>query len=123
MNRKILATMLVFIAVGAAMATEAAVAGGNNVELGKALAGFFGSSVIAAGIGLGFAAAGCGIGMGLCIASTLQGIARQPELTSKLQLNMMIGLAFIESQILYVLFIAILLIFANPFTTQIKSLF
>ncbi len=122
MNRKILASMLVLVAVGVAMAAEGAVTGGN-VELGKALASFFGSSVVAAGVGLGIAAAGCGIGMGLTVASTLQGIARQPELTGKLQLNMMIGLAFIESQILYVLFIAILLIFANPFTKQISALF
>ena len=121
MNRKILASMLVLVAVGAAMAAEGAVTG--NVELGKALASFFGSSAIAAGVGLGIAAAGCGIGMGLTVASTLQGIARQPELTGKLQLNMMIGLAFIESQILYVLFIAILLIFANPFTKTIIEKF
>lgn len=83
-------------------------------DLGTSI--FVGSSLIGAGLGVGLAAAGCGVGMGHCISSALQGIARQPDLTSKLQLQMMIGLAFIESLVLYALFIAIILLFANPFS-------
>ncbi len=120
MNRKILASMLVLAAVGFAAAQGVDPV---KVELGKTLASFFGSSAIAAAIGLGLAAGGAGIGMGLAVASFLQGMTRQPELTNKLLPNLMIGLAFIEAQVLYVLFIAILLIFANPFTAQISKLF
>jgi F-type H+-transporting ATPase subunit c len=80
-----------------------------------ASATFFGNSLLASGIGVGIAAGGCGIGMGLVIASSLQGIARQPELTSKLQMNMLIGFALIEAQVLYALSLAIIFLFANPF--------
>lgn len=80
---------------------------------------FFGNSVIASGVGVGIAAGGCGIGMGLVIASALQGMARQPELTSKLQMNMLIGFALIEAQVLYALFLAIIFLFANPFAKLI----
>ena len=121
MNRKILASVLVLAAVSIAAAQSTT--GAANVELGKSLAQFFGSSAIAAAIGLGLAAGGAGIGMGLAVASFLQGMTRQPELAGKLLPNLMIGLAFIEAQVLYVLFIAILLIFANPFTAQISKLF
>jgi F-type H+-transporting ATPase subunit c len=76
---------------------------------------FFASSAGIAIFSVGLAAAGCGIALGLVVTAALQGIARQPELTAKLQLNMMIGLAFIESLVLYVLFLAIILLFANPF--------
>ncbi|MBN1384620.1 MAG: ATP synthase F0 subunit C [Elusimicrobia bacterium] len=49
------------------------------------------------------------------IRKALDGMARQPEAGGQLQLSMIIGLAFVESLVLYVLFISILLLFANPF--------
>ncbi|MCU0608366.1 MAG: ATP synthase F0 subunit C [Chitinispirillaceae bacterium] len=84
-----------------------------------AAAVYYGNALLAAGIGVGIAAGFCGIGMGLVIASALQGIARQPELQSKLQMNMFIGFALIEAQVLYALFLAIIFIFANPFAAKI----
>lgn len=102
-----------FILFGAAVACAEAVSGSANAAI------FFGYSLLASGIGVGIAAGGCGIGMGLVIASALQGIARQPELQSKLQMNMLIGFALIEAQVLYALFLAIIFLFANPFATSI----
>jgi F-type H+-transporting ATPase subunit c len=64
---------------------------------------------------LGVAAGLCGIAMGIAIASAMGAIARQPEAAPKIQLNMMIGLAFIESLVLYSLFLGIVILFANPF--------
>jgi len=111
MNKRMLCALMVMAAVGIAFAGEAAkVTGGVP---------FFGATVLAAGLGVGLAAAGCGLGMGLVIASALQGMARQPEIQGKLQLNMLIGFALIEAQVLYALFIAIILLFANPFTKLI----
>jgi F-type H+-transporting ATPase subunit c len=105
-----------FILFGAAMACAAeAVAGSGNPNAAL----FFSNSILASGIGVGIAAGGCGIGMGLVIASALQGIARQPELQSKLQMNMLIGFALIEAQVLYALFLAIIFLFANPFQALI----
>lgn len=84
-----------------------------------AVSHYFSSTVIATLIGLGLAAGLCGIGQGLAVYGALSGISRQPEATPKIQLNMIIGLAFIESLVLYTLFIAIVLLFVNPFTKYI----
>lgn len=103
MNKKYLTGLFILVQTGILCAAD------------QAAASFFGFSVLSAGLGVGVAAAGCGVGVGLCVASALQGIARQPELSGKLLMNMMIGLAFIESLVLYALFIGIILLFANPF--------
>jgi F-type H+-transporting ATPase subunit c len=106
----LLGVMILLAQAAVVCAAETATAGGAQ---------FFSSSVLAAGLAVGIAAFGCGIGMGLVISSALQGMARQPELAAKLQLNMLIGFALIEAQVLYALFLAIIFVFANPF----KSLF
>ena len=102
-----LLSVVILLAQAGAVCAAEAVANGS--------AQFFSSSILAAGLTVGIAAFGCGIGMGLVISSALQGMARQPELASKLQLNMLIGFALIEAQVLYALFLAIIFVFANPF--------
>ena len=113
MNKKILVQLFLLLGAGVVAAAETVAPGG------MAAATYFGNSLMASGIGVGIAAGGCGIGMGLVISSALQGIARQPELQSKLQMNMFLGFALIEAQVLYVLFLAIIFIFANPFAKQV----
>jgi F-type H+-transporting ATPase subunit c len=113
MTKKILVQLLVLAGAGIVSAQTAATGGS------MAAATFFGNSLLASGIGVGLAAGGCGIGMGLVISSAIQGIARQPELQSKLQTPMYIGFALIEAQVLYVLFLAILFIYANPFANKV----
>ncbi|MFA5394107.1 MAG: ATP synthase F0 subunit C [Candidatus Ratteibacteria bacterium] len=81
--------------------------------------GFFTSNVRSVCLLLGVAAGMCGIGMGIAIANAMTAIARQPEAAPKIQLNMMIGLAFIESLVLYSLFLVIVILFANPFIKYI----
>jgi len=76
---------------------------------------FFEKVVIIAGLALALAAAFAAVGQGWAVGRALDGIARQPEASDKIQLAMIIGLAFIESLVLYVLFIGIILLFANPF--------
>ena len=66
---------------------------------------------IAAGICVGIAACGAGIGMGLTTAKSSEGISRQPEAADKIRTNMMLGLVFIETAIIYALVVAILIIF------------
>jgi F-type H+-transporting ATPase subunit c len=105
--RSVLVCTLILFSTGLATAADASAMN------------FLSNSVVVAVMGVALAATGCGIGMGICISSALQGIARQPETTGKLQLNMMLGLAFIESLVLYTLFLAIILLFANPFTKYI----
>jgi F-type H+-transporting ATPase subunit c len=48
-------------------------------------------------IGYGLAAVGPGIGVGLVVSKTIESIARQPELASKLQVTMWLGIAFTEA--------------------------
>ena len=53
--------------------------------------------LLAAAIAIGLAALGAGIGNGLIVSRTVEGIARQPELHSKLQTTMFIGVALVEA--------------------------
>ena len=73
---------------------------GDLAKLGLALG---------AGIGIGIAAAFGGLGQGRATASALDGIARNPGAASKIQTPMIIGLALIESLVIYALLIAFLL--------------
>ena len=61
-----------------------------------------------AGIGLGLAALGGGLGQGKTAAAALEGIARNPSASDKVFTPMIIGLALIESLVLYAFVIAFL---------------
>ncbi len=65
-------------------------------------------------IGLGLAALGGGIGMGNAISGALSAMARNPGFYQKLFPNMLIGLALIESLVIYTLVIVLILLYANP---------
>ena len=70
-----------------------------------------GSKAVAAGICVGLAAAAAAVGMGIAIAKSSEGISRQPEAAGNIRTNLMLGLVFIETAIIYALIIAILIIF------------
>lgn len=72
-------------------------------------AGLKAALALGAGLAIGIAAAGGGIGQGRAAASALEGIARNPEATSKVMTPMIIALALIESLVIYALVIAFLL--------------
>lgn len=57
-------------------------------------------------IGLGIAALGCGLGLGLIGYGAMQGMARQPEAIGRLQVVMLIALAFVELVFLLTVFVA-----------------
>ncbi len=61
--------------------------------------------VLAAGFSMAFASGICGLGQGKAISAACEGAARNPGMADKLQLMMLIGLAFIESLALYTLLI------------------
>ncbi|GGG85040.1 MULTISPECIES: F0F1 ATP synthase subunit C [Paenibacillus] len=52
--------------------------------------------VLAAALAVGLGAVGAGVGNGLIVSKTVEGIARQPELQSKLQTTMFIGVGIVE---------------------------
>jgi|GEM_PF-288514 len=74
-------------------------------------------SVLIAGIAMAAGSLMTGLAQGLSVAKAMEGISRQPEAAGKIQGALIIGLAFIESIAIYVLAIAIIILFANPFTT------
>ena len=87
-----------------AMASEAAASGGGgeNYMMKFALA-------IATGLAIGIAAFGGALGQGRAAAAALEGIARNPGAAGKIVTPMIIGLALIESLVIYGLVVAILL--------------
>jgi F-type H+-transporting ATPase subunit c len=66
---------------------------------------------LAAGLGLGIAALGGALGQGRAVASALEGIGRNPGASGKIITPMIIGLAMIESLVIYSLVISLLLFF------------
>jgi F-type H+-transporting ATPase subunit c len=62
--------------------------------------------VLAAAFVLGVAAAAGAIGQGRAIAASVEGIARNPGAAAAIRLSMIIGLALIESLVIYALLIA-----------------
>ncbi len=83
---------------------------------------FFAWCMLAAGLGMGIGSFGTGIGQGLAIKAACEGVARNPGASGKILTTMMIGLAMIESLAIYVFVVAMIILFANPFTEQVIQL-
>ncbi|WP_029914969.1 ATP synthase F0 subunit C [Pelobacter seleniigenes] len=83
---------------------------------------FFAWCMLAAGLGMGLGSVGTGIGQGIAIRSACEGVARNPGASGKILTTMMIGLAMIESLAIYVFVVAMIILFANPFTEQVVEL-
>lgn len=64
---------------------------------------------LGAGLAIGVAAFGGGLGQGRAVASALEGIARNPSASDRIFTPMIIGLALIESLVIYGLVIAFIL--------------
>jgi F-type H+-transporting ATPase subunit c len=64
---------------------------------------------IGSGLGIGIAGGFGGMGQGRAVAAALSGIARNPGASAKILTPMIIGLALIESLVIYALAIAFLL--------------
>lgn len=56
---------------------------------------------------------------GKSVVSALDAIARQPDASDRISRTLFIGLAMIESLAIYCLVIALILLFANPFTQML----
>ncbi|OGQ15969.1 MAG: ATP synthase F0 subunit C [Deltaproteobacteria bacterium RIFCSPHIGHO2_02_FULL_40_11] len=65
---------------------------------------------LAAGLAIALAAFGGALGQGKAAATALEGIARNPGASDKIFTPMIIGLALIESLVIYALVIAFMLV-------------
>lgn len=92
-------------------AYEQAAAAETAVTEEAAAAGAVSGKALGAAIAIGLAALGGTIGMGMAIAKSNEGVARQPEASGKIQTQLMLGLVFIETAIIYALIVAILIVF------------
>lgn len=70
---------------------------------------YFGQLALATGLGLPIAVIGAGLGQGIAVYGAVQGMARQPEAAGTIQTAMIIGLALIESLVIYALLMFFLL--------------
>jgi F-type H+-transporting ATPase subunit c len=83
---------------------------------------YFAWCVMAAAIGMGLGSFGTGIGQGIAISKAVEGVARNPGATNKIQTGMLIGLAMIESLAIYCLVVSMIILFANPFTATVVEM-
>lgn len=82
---------------------------------------FYALTVLAAALGVGIAAIGPGIGQGIATGKAVEGIARQPEATGKIMVPFILGLAIMETLVLYALAVSLILLFANPFASMFTT--
>jgi len=85
----------VALCAGAVFAAEGGVIRGDLSEKVKV------SLAIAAGFGMAIAVFGAALGQGRAVAAAVEGIARNPGAANKIQTPMIIGLALIESLVLF----------------------
>ena len=91
------AMFLVLASTSLAFAEAPAAVGDSSAKTGIALA---------AGIAIGVAALGGALAQGRAVDSALGGIARNPAASAKILVPMILGLALIESLVIYALIIA-----------------
>ena len=70
-----------------------------------------GMKAVGAGICVGLAAALGALGMGIATGRSNESIARQPELKGDIRTNLILGIVFMETAIIYALVVAIIIIF------------
>jgi F-type H+-transporting ATPase subunit c len=78
-------------------------------------------SMAAAGLAIGAGVILPALGQAQAASRALQAIARQPREAPTITRNLFVGLAMIESQALYVLIVALILLFANPLAGRVQA--
>jgi F-type H+-transporting ATPase subunit c len=73
-------------------------------------------SVICATVAVSIGAIVPAMSEGRAIVAAMEAIARQPESQGPLSRTLFVGLAMIETMAIYCLVVALVLLFANPFT-------
>ena len=109
-KRSLLTTALVLVAGSFApvYAQEPAAAGLNPNVVAQ-------WSIITAGFALAFAAGLAALAQGRAVSAATEAIARNPGAAGDIRGSLLLGLVLIESLAIYVLLIALILFFVNPF--------
>ena len=102
-------TLLVVIGLPALAFAGDVTTGDPATMKAEGLAENYGLIALGAGLAIGLAALGGGIGQGRAAGSALDGIARNPGAAGQIRGPMILGLALIESLVIYALIIGLLL--------------
>jgi F-type H+-transporting ATPase subunit c len=73
-------------------------------------------AMIGAAAAVSIGSIGPALAEGRAVAAAMDAIARQPEAAGTISRTLFVGLAMIETMAIYCLVIALLLLFANPYT-------
>jgi F-type H+-transporting ATPase subunit c len=73
-------------------------------------------SIIGAVIAVSVGAIGPAFAEGRAIAAAMEAMARQPEASGTISRTLFVGLAMIETMAIYCLVVALLLLYANPYS-------
>lgn len=73
-------------------------------------------SIICAAAAIAIGSIGPALAEGRSVAAAMDAIARQPEAAGTLSRTLFVGLAMIETMAIYCLVVALMLLFANPYT-------
>jgi ATP synthase F0 subunit c len=82
---------------------------------------FYLVTAIAAGAAIGLGVVFPALGQARAASRALEALARQPDEAPVISRNLYVGLAMIESQALYVLIVALILLFANPLAARVPD--
>jgi F-type H+-transporting ATPase subunit c len=77
------------------------------------------ASIVIAGLTTAIGAIGPGLAQGRAVALALTALAQQPDASSTITRTLFVGLAMIESLVIYCLLISLILIFVNPFWNHV----
>lgn len=105
------AVLFVIVGISSVAGAQPADVAFNAVEVKtRGLSSNFGIIALAAGLCIGLAALGGGIGQGRVAGTAVDGIARNPGAAGDIRSQMILGLALIESLVIYALIISLLLV-------------
>ncbi len=71
-------------------------------------------SIVTAGLAIAAGGYGPAKALGEALSKALDAIARQPEASAQLMRTLFVGLALIESIVIYAFVIGLIILFANP---------
>lgn len=78
-------------------------------------------SIIVSGLTIAIGSVGPAFGEAMALSKALSSIAQQPDESGTISRTLFIGLAMIESTAIYCFVVAIILIFVNPFWSQVAG--
>ncbi len=118
--KKVFYTSLLATVICLALMPVAVFAQEGSLSIAKV--DYYSWATIIGGIAMAIASSFAALGQGLAISKAVEGISRQPSASGQIQMNLIIGLALIESLAIYTFVICLIIFFAKPFTPIIDAI-